>query len=418
MTAQIQDPATGRWYPYTPENDNGRGNILIDGQVYSHDAGLAKMQQQPATPESPTPENPGVPGKPEASPDRPTSESQSPSYPYYFEGYDGDGRSVYRGSDGLLYTDDPNAMNGMGRYGGPGDALAQTPGGPLVTGGRFTPDGQWQAPEVGPGPSTPGPNVTPPPTAGGGGGGVGGGAAAAGGGGGGAGSYGPNVAPGPGGLDPWSKAFNPSADATLDIGEAPLFDAPEWQAPTWTDRPADFVAPEWQAPEAFHAPKGEEVYQDEGYQFRADQGQQRLAASAAAQGLLRSGGTLKDILGYGQSLASQEYGDVYNRRVNEYGQAYNAAMDAYKNKYGAAVDEYSKGYGAAKDKFEADYAAKRDEYDRLFNAKTAEYAPKLQAWTSKKTEKQNAYDRDWKQYLQSWDEFNTDRNFKLRALGG
>lgn len=52
---------------------------------------------------------------------------------------------------------------------------------------------------------------------------------------------------------------------------------------------------------------------DPGYAFRLDQGMKALQSSAAAKGLLSSGSTLKGITDYGQGLASQEYGNAYNR---------------------------------------------------------------------------------------------------------
>lgn len=56
---------------------------------------------------------------------------------------------------------------------------------------------------------------------------------------------------------------------------------------------------------------------DPGYQFRLDQGQQALERSAAARGGLLSGGALKDTTAYAQGMASQEYGNAYNRFNND-----------------------------------------------------------------------------------------------------
>lgn len=52
---------------------------------------------------------------------------------------------------------------------------------------------------------------------------------------------------------------------------------------------------------------------DPGYQFRLDQGNRGVQASAAAQGGVLSGGTLKALARYNQDAASQEYGAAYNR---------------------------------------------------------------------------------------------------------
>jgi len=52
---------------------------------------------------------------------------------------------------------------------------------------------------------------------------------------------------------------------------------------------------------------------DPGYGFRLSEGMKGLQNSAAAKGLLSSGSTLKGITDYGQGMASQEYGNAYNR---------------------------------------------------------------------------------------------------------
>lgn len=59
--------------------------------------------------------------------------------------------------------------------------------------------------------------------------------------------------------------------------------------------------------------KGQDIYRDPSYQFRLQQGQDAIQSSAAAQGGLLSGATLKALQNYGQESASQEYGNAYNR---------------------------------------------------------------------------------------------------------
>lgn len=62
---------------------------------------------------------------------------------------------------------------------------------------------------------------------------------------------------------------------------------------------------------------------DPGYQFRLDQGTQALERSAAARGGLLSGGNLKDLTNYQQGVASQEYGNAYNRFNNDQSSRFN-----------------------------------------------------------------------------------------------
>lgn len=53
--------------------------------------------------------------------------------------------------------------------------------------------------------------------------------------------------------------------------------------------------------------------QDPGYAFRQSEGMRALERSASARGNLLSGGTLRGIQRFGQDLASQEYGNAFNR---------------------------------------------------------------------------------------------------------
>ena len=56
---------------------------------------------------------------------------------------------------------------------------------------------------------------------------------------------------------------------------------------------------------------------DPGYAFRMAEGQKALERSAAARGGLLSGGTLKATERFGQDLASQEYGNAFERYLRE-----------------------------------------------------------------------------------------------------
>jgi hypothetical protein len=62
---------------------------------------------------------------------------------------------------------------------------------------------------------------------------------------------------------------------------------------------------------------------DPAYQFDLQQGQQALERSAAAQGGLQSGGTLKALTQYAQGQASNEYQNAYNRYMNNQNTQFN-----------------------------------------------------------------------------------------------
>lgn len=56
---------------------------------------------------------------------------------------------------------------------------------------------------------------------------------------------------------------------------------------------------------------------DPGYAFRLAEGQKALERSGAARGMSLSGAQQKALLGYGQGMASQEYGAAYGRYNND-----------------------------------------------------------------------------------------------------
>lgn len=79
--------------------------------------------------------------------------------------------------------------------------------------------------------------------------------------------------------------------------------------------PAALQALQNQAPEAFRAPTAEELAQDPSYQFRFQQGQEALQNVLAHSGALRTGNAAKALQDYGQQAASQEYGNIFNRKL-------------------------------------------------------------------------------------------------------
>ncbi len=102
----------------------------------------------------------------------------------------------------------------------------------------------------------------------------------------------------------------PGADYAGGVGASPYATL---TSPNFTDQ--------WNTP--FTAPTQQQAAATPGYQFQFQQGQQALENSAAAQGNLLSGSTLKGLEQYGQGLADSNYGNVYNRALGQYQQNYN-----------------------------------------------------------------------------------------------
>lgn len=156
-----------------------------------------------------------------------------------------------------------------------------------------------------------------------------------------------------GGTDPGAQnngqgLFSPSL-YTPFTGTAPTYqpvqlpNAPQFQTPTYKAPPAfsyqDFAAPTLQ-----------EAQNQPGYQFGLQQGEQALQQSRAAQGLLRTGGTLKDILDYGRNAATQNYSNVLNQNLGVYNTNRQGAVQAYNTNYQTQYqDPNNQAYQTARD---------------------------------------------------------------------
>ena len=207
---------------------------------------------------------------------------------------------------------------------------------------------------------------------------------------------------GGGGYGGGGPKFTGSSTPKFNIPPVPKFVPPPFTAP------ADFVPPEpFQAPGAFKAPKftapGADAAENEpGYQFRRDQGIKGLEASAAARGTLNTGGTLKGIVNYGQQLASQEYGNVYNRALQAFDRLYMGELDSYKTQYTGAIDQYDRRYKSSIDDYDRMYRSELDAYDKKYTGAKDAFAPLLAEWQLRSTANIKAAELAWQR---EWDRF-------------
>lgn len=121
----------------------------------------------------------------------------------------------------------------------------------------------------------------------------------------------------------------------------------------------------------FHMPTLEDMLTDPGYKFRLGQGTQAMEQSAAARGTLNTGGTLRDLVDYGQSAASQEFGNVWNRNLDAYDRSYRG----WQTLFGHGEHQNDLDYSRAYDKWIQDYNHYRnwqnDTFDKQFKTATA-----------------------------------------------
>ena len=130
--------------------------------------------------------------------------------------------------------------------------------------------------------------------------------------------------------------YNPLANYNPEPYTAPApFMPPAYESAT------PFSRPEYVAAQPFTGLSVAEMNADPGYQFRMQQGQQALERSGAARGVTNTGGTLQNILDYGQQAGSQEYGAAYGRKLNDYTTNEQNRFNAYQANYANAMNAYN-----------------------------------------------------------------------------
>lgn len=133
-----------------------------------------------------------------------------------------------------------------------------------------------------------------------------------------------DVGTGPVGVTPYDPAGGTDPTNPPNV---PVFN---WTPPAYTGgaMPKYGPAPMFN-PTKFVMPDFSHIQEDPSFQFRLRQGNEALNASAAAKGILRTGGTLKGVEDYGQAAASQEAGNIFDRAIRSYEQGYNLERDMY-----------------------------------------------------------------------------------------
>lgn len=77
----------------------------------------------------------------------------------------------------------------------------------------------------------------------------------------------------------------------------------------------------------------EELQATPGYQFRQQQGEEALNRQAAARGQFFSGAAMSDLDKFNSGLASEEYGNAWNRGQQAYSDWFNRTTQAYNNAF-------------------------------------------------------------------------------------
>lgn len=130
-----------------------------------------------------------------------------------------------------------------------------------------------------------------------------------------------------------AERIQAAAPIAADRVQAQQIAGPERLSTNFVQGPQALTATTLQAPGQFQGVTEADLKADPSYQFRLNQGLGALEAANSAKGLSRTGGAYKGLIDYGQQAASQEYANVYGRKLGEFNNAFqqNATVNQQNN---------------------------------------------------------------------------------------
>lgn len=161
-----------------------------------------------------------------------------------------------------------------------------------------------------------------------------------------------------------SSTTTPTTPGATGPGWHPPDGAPQYTGPASPDMSWWQDAPQfsWQYDGGpFKAPTMAEAAAAPGYEFARGEGLRALTQSKAGQGIQRTGGSLKDLIGYGNTFATQNYKGVFDQNASVYDRNYN-------NSFNLAKQAYEPQLASWQDKMTANGHASDETFNRAFDA--------------------------------------------------
>ncbi len=183
---------------------------------------------------------------------------------------------------------------------------------------------------------------------------------------------------GDGGGGGGGSAPTPAGSTVGDISQFPTFNPPTPTPQQGLSAPSPYSFTPF-VNGTFTAPTLEEAQNQPGYKFGLQQGQQALENSAAARGTLRGGGTLKDLFGYTNAAAEQNYGNVFNQDLTTFNTNEGNRFGAWAANTGQGKIAYDTNWGTAKDVNASGNAANQQNYTNAYQNAAGVFNPQFQA---------------------------------------
>lgn len=183
----------------------------------------------------------------------------------------------------------------------------------------------------------------------------------------------------PGAPDPGGGGGNTTGGGTT-TSPFPTFTAPGFTPQQGLTPPNPYTFTPFSYKD-FSAPTLEDAKNQPGYLFGLQQGQDALQNAAAARGTLRGGGTLKDLFGYTNAAAEQNYGNVFNQQKSVYDENRDNAFGSWAANNAGSLGAFTTNWGVAKDVNTSANNANQTNYQNAFQNAGAEFNPLFNAST-------------------------------------
>jgi hypothetical protein len=165
------------------------------------------------------------------------------------------------------------------------------------------------------------------------------------------------------GQDAWHNQMSPiSGQFQYGINEVRAGD-PSYGGNTLYNRPTDFTR-DTEIGGHWDDLRSQNFLQSPDYKFRQKEGLNLVEGSAAAQGGLYSGNTLRDITEFGSNLAAGEYGNWFNRQAGLADRDYGADVANYDRANQQFGQNYARDYDQFQGNFQRDYNVFADDWGR------------------------------------------------------
>lgn len=186
---------------------------------------------------------------------------------------------------------------------------------------------------------------------------------------------------------PMLTAANPNAEPFFPTFTPPTYEAPDPYQPPQPFSYGDFSY------DAFKPPTLADAESEPGYQSSLKAGMGMLQNSAAARGVVRTGGSLKELMDYGIDAGQRNYQNVYDRSAKTYDRNRAGAFSQWGANRDNAAQAYATNYDVARNAWmdnanlglqahDRTYTGARDAFNARFRDREMTFEDLYRRWNT------------------------------------